>query len=103
MHPELRPLARSHPFRPHVSEQAVGEETELCGCVGVWVNDDFGALRAEAGFLEGYAVVAGREIDVDSTAGGGAGGGDIFAFTFEIEDDVGERGVVLVADISYMY
>ena len=83
---ELGALAAFDASGPHIAEQAVGEQAEVIGLVGVGLHlDDLGAV---AGAAEDDFVGAGLDIGVDRAGDGRAGRGDA-AGAAEFEEDVG--------------
>ena len=101
MDPELGLFSGSHPLGPGIAQQAVCEQPEVVG-LRVGSDVDRHALCAETGFLKRHPVRPGRDLDVDRTRRPRAGL-ERAASRFELQEDVGQGDVTLIADVGYQH
>ena len=91
-------VAGGAPLGPAVAEQAVGQQAEVYRPAGGHVGVD--ALGAKPGPGEADLVAAGGQVGIDGAGRGGADDGAGAAGALELQGDVGQGGVVFVADVS---
>src|SRR5262249_43911717 len=73
MDAELSLFTRANVLGPDVTEQAVRQQPEVVRLIGL--DGHLHALGPEAGLLQRDAIVAGRQVGVDRSAGARAGAG----------------------------
>ena len=98
VHPKLGAFTATHPLRPDVAEQMVGEEAKLVGLPCADLNHH--ALRTKPRLLQGDTVASRLQIGIDGTAGRRAYHCGTLPILIKLQHDITERHIALIAHIA---